>query len=202
MAIGSLLDRIKGNPIEKLKIRELREEEIRLRTHCERVRKEIDDNEKEKKKKFREGVGADLFKKKMLAQEMQSLDMEAKLKLRSFSTANRQLRFIKSLVILKNYEKQLREKGMWKKLSSLPTEKLESFLIRTSLDGKEFDEVLNELNKPFEMDVADIERGEVGEDEKKLLDVWEKVEAGSLDPEKAEGILSIDRKLKEKAESD
>jgi hypothetical protein len=202
MAIGSLLDRIKGNPIEKLKIRELREEEIRLRTHCERVRKEIDDNEKEKKKKFREGVGADLFKKKMLAQEMQSLDMEAKLKLRSFSTANRQLRFIKSLVILKNYEKQLREKGMWKKLSSLPTEKLESFLIRTSLDGKEFDEVLNELNKPFEMDVADIERGEVGEDEKKLLDVWAKVEAGSLDPEKAEGILSIDRKLKEKAESD
>jgi len=202
MAIGSLLDRIKGNPIEKLKPRELREEEIRLRTHCERVRKEIDDNEKEKKKKFRDGVGADLFKKKMLAQEMQSLDMEAKLKLRNFSTANRQLRFIKNLLIVKNYEKQLREKGMWKKLSSLPTEKLETFLIRTSLDGKEFDEVLNELNKPFEMDVADIERTEAGEDEKKLLDAWEKVEAGTLDPEKAEGILSIDRKLKEKAESD
>ena len=201
MVIGNVIDRIRGNPLDKLKMRELREEEIRLKNQCERLRKEIDDCEKDKKKKFREGIGADLFKKKMLFQEMQALDTEAKLRLKRFTTSNHQLRFIKNLLIVKNYENQLKENGTWRKLTSLPQEKLESFLIRISLDGKEFDEVLNELNKPFEMDVADIDN-DVSEEEKKVLDSWEKVEAGTMEPEKAESTFSIDRELRREVTTD
>jgi hypothetical protein len=201
MVIGNVIDRIRGNPLDKLKVRELREEDIRLKNQCERLRKEIDDCEKDKKKKFREGIGADLFKKKMLFQEMQALDTEAKLRLKRFTTANHQLRFIKNLLIVKNYENQLKENGTWRKLTSLPQEKLESFLIRISLDGKEFDEVLNELNKPFEMDVADIDN-DVSEEEKKVLDSWEKVEAGTMEPEKAESTFSIDRELRREVTTD
>jgi hypothetical protein len=201
MVIGNVIDRIRGNPLDKLKVRELREEDIRLKNQCERLRKEIDDCEKDKKKKFREGIGADLFKKKMLFQEMQALDTEAKLRLKRFTTSNHQLRFIKNLLIVKNYENQLKENGTWRKLTSLPQEKLESFLIRISLDGKEFDEVLNELNKPFEMDVADID-SDVSEEEKKVLDSWEKVEAGTMEPEKAESTFSIDRELRREVTTD
>jgi len=201
MVIGNVIDRIRGNPLDKLKVRELREEDIRLKNQCERLRKEIDDCEKDKKKKFREGIGADLFKKKMLFQEMQALDTEAKLRLKRFTTSNHQLRFIKNLLIVKNYERQLKENGTWRKLTSLPQEKLESFLIRISLDGKEFDEVLNELNKPFEMDVADID-SDVSEEEKKVLDSWEKVEAGTMEPEKAESTFSIDRELRREVTTD
>jgi hypothetical protein len=201
MVIGNVIDRIRGNPLDKLKVRELREEDIRLKNQCERLRKEIDDCEKDKKKKFREGIGADLFKKKMLFQEMQALDTEAKLRLKRFTTSNHQLRFIKNLLIVKNYENQLKENGTWRKLTSLPQEKLESFLIRISLDGKEFDEVLNELNKPFEMDVADIDN-DVSEEEKKVLDSWEKVEAGTMEPEKAESTFSIDRELRREVTTD
>jgi hypothetical protein len=194
MGVRGLIEKIRGNPLEKLKVRELREEEIRLKNQLERVRKGIDDNEKEKKKKFREGIGADLFKKRMLVQEIQALDMEAKLKLRNFTTAHRQLRFVKNLLIVKNYEQQLKDVGLWKKLTAIPLANLEGFLIRISLDGKEFDDVLNELNKPFEMEVAEIGE-EVAEEEKKILDSWEKVEAGALEPETAESELSIDREL-------
>jgi hypothetical protein len=201
MVIGNVIDRIRGNPLDKLKTRELREEEIRLKNQCERLRKEIDDCEKDKKKKFREGIGSDLFKKKMLFQDMQALDTEAKLRLKRFTTSNHQLRFIKNLLIVKNYENQLKENGTWKKLTSLPQEKLESFLIRISLDGKEFDDILNELNKPFEMDVADIDT-DVSEEERKVLDSWEKVEAGVLEPEKAEVSFSIDRELKKEVTAD
>jgi len=201
MVIGNVIDRIRGNPLDKMKVRELREEDIRLKNQCERLRKEIDDCEKDKKKKFREGIGADLFKKKMLFQEMQALDTEAKLRMKRFTTSNHQLRFIKNLLIVKNYENQLKENGTWRKLTSLPQEKLESFLIRISLDGKEFDEVLNELNKPFEMDVADIDN-DVSEEEKKVLDSWEKVEAGTMEPEKAESTFSIDRELRREVTTD
>jgi hypothetical protein len=31
MVIGNVIDRIRGNPLDKLKVRELREEEIRLK---------------------------------------------------------------------------------------------------------------------------------------------------------------------------
>ncbi|MCL0048281.1 chromosome assembly protein [Dehalococcoidia bacterium] len=194
MGVRELMEKIRGNPLEKMKARELREEEIRLKNQLERVRKGIDDNEKEKKKKFREGIGADLFKKRMLVQEIGALDMEAKLKLRTFTTAHRQLRFVKNFLIVKNYEQQLKDVGLWKKLTAIPQANLEGFLIRISLDGKEFDEVLNELNKPFEMDVAEIGE-EMAEEEKKMLESWAQVEAGALEPEKAESELSIDREL-------
>ena len=62
----SFLDTFRKNPVDKLKVRDLQEEEIRLKTQIERARKEINKLEKEKKNRFHEGVGADLLKKKML----------------------------------------------------------------------------------------------------------------------------------------
>jgi hypothetical protein len=196
MAIGDLLSKIKGNPIEKLTLRQLREEEIRLNNQLDGIRKEIDTNEKEKKKQFRDGVGADLLKKKMLMQEMKALDMEAKLNLRRFTTSHQQLRFIKNMLIVKTYEKQLKEKGIWKKLTNIPREQLESTLIRISLDGKDFDSVLDELNKPFEMEVAEADR-EMSEEDKEIMKAWGDVESGTLEPEKAAEKFSVSRRLTE-----
>lgn len=116
----SFLEKIKGNPLDKMKIRELRSEEIRLKNRVEQIRKEIDKNEKEKKKLFGKGIGADPIKKKMLAQDMKGLDMEAKLKLKNFSTARRQLMFTQNLLIIKNYEKDLKNTEVWKRSRPFP----------------------------------------------------------------------------------
>ncbi|MEG3057269.1 MAG: hypothetical protein RQM90_15185 [Methanoculleus sp.] len=75
----SFWDVFRKNPVDKIKVRELQGEEIRLKNQIERARKEINKLEKEKKVRFQEGVGADLLKKKMLAQEIKQLDMEVKL---------------------------------------------------------------------------------------------------------------------------
>ena len=197
----SILDRFKGNPLEKMKTRELRSEEIRLKNRVDQIRKEINKNEKEKKKLFGQGVGADPIKKKMLAQDMKGLDMEAKLKLKNFSTARRQLMFTKNLLIIKNYEKDLKNTAVWKKITSIPKENLESFLINVRLEGKEFDEVLDQLNQPFEMEVADFDDEEMKEDEKKLFDAWDQVEGGSMEVGDIDSIISINREL-EKEEED
>ena len=191
----SLWEIIKGNPLEKMKIREWRAEELRLQNRVDRIRKDIDKNEKEKKKLFQQGVGADAIKKRMLAQDMVGLDMEAKLKLKNFSTARRELMFGKNMLIIKNYEKELKNVGFWKKITSVAPEKLESYLIKIRLEGKEFDDVLNELSKPFEMEVAEMEGEEMSEGEKKLFDAWDKVEAGSMEAAEAESAFSIDREL-------
>ena len=177
-----ILDRFRKNPIEKLSLRELQEEEIRLRNRLERAKKEINNIERKKKQLFQEGVGADVLKKKMLAQEIKSLDLEEKLKLKDFTTAQRQYTLVKNLVIVKRYEKELRKVGIWEKLTKVEPEQLESVLVKVNLDGKEFDEMVNNLNRVFEMEIAEFEATE-DQAEKELMEAWAKVEAGEADTE-------------------
>ncbi|ADT84370.1 hypothetical protein [Thermococcus barophilus] len=177
-----ILDRFRKNPIEKLSLRELQEEEIRLRNRLERTKKEIERIEKKKKQLFQEGIGADVLKKKMLAQEIKSLDMEQKLRLRDFTTAQKQYTFVKNLIVVKKYEKELRKIGLWDKLSKVEPEQLESVLVKVSLDGREFDEMVENLNRVFEMDIAEFE-GTEDQTERELMDAWAKVETGEADVE-------------------
>lgn len=88
------------------------------------------------------------------------------------------------------------------KITSIPKEKLESFLIKVRLEGKEFDEVLNQLNQPFEMEVADFDDEEMKEEEKKLFDAWEQVEGGSMDVSDVDKLISINRELEKEERED
>ncbi|AEK71932.1 hypothetical protein GQS_00145 [Thermococcus sp. 4557] len=188
------------NTIEKLSLRELQGEEIRLRNRLERLKKDINQIEKKKKQLFQEGIGADKLKKKMLAQEIKSLDMEQKLKLKDFTTAQKQYTLIKNLIIVKKYEKELRKTGVWEKLNSVEPEELEQALIKINLDGKEFDEMVEGLNRVFEMEVAEFEESE-DQTERELMKAWSQVEAGEADVEDVtEKVVSIDRRLEEDEE--
>jgi len=179
-----ILKGFRKNPIEKLSLRELQEEEIRLRNRLERTKKEINNIERKKKQLFQEGVGADVLKKKMLAQEIKSLDLEQKIKLKDFTTAQRQYTFVKNLITVKRYEKELRKVGIWNKLTEVEPEQLENVLIKVNLDGKEFDEIVNNLNRVFEMEIAEFE-GTEDQTERELMEAWAKVEAGETDTEEA-----------------
>lgn len=190
--VKGLFERFRGNPLESLSIRELQEEELRLTNKLNKERAEIEKLEEAKKKKFQEGIGASALKKRMLAQEIQALDLEAKLRLQSFTKTQNMLKITRNLLVVKKLEKDLREQGIWKKLASMPREKLEEWLLKVRLDGRESNEILEELNRPFEMEIMEAEEG-IGTEEKRLLELWEKVEQGALEPEKVEEELSVER---------
>ncbi|MEM4945921.1 MAG: hypothetical protein QXU31_06390 [Archaeoglobaceae archaeon] len=177
-----IMDMFKKNPLEKLSMRELQGEELRLRNKLDRIKKDVNEIEKKKKQLFQEGVGADFLKKKMIAQEMKSLDLEQKLRMKDFMTAQRQHTLIKNLVIVKRYQRELESQGIWKKLTSIDPEKLENALININLDGKAFDSILDDLNRVFEMRLAD-ESLKEDPAEKELMEAWAKVESGES-PEK------------------
>ena len=189
----SLLDKIKGNPLEKIKVKDLRMEDIKLNNRVKQLNKSIDKCENEKKKLFKQGIGASNIRKRMIAQDMVGLDMEAKLNLQNFVRARKKLMWIKNLLIVKKHEKGLKNSGIWKKITSYNNEQLENYLVNLQLDGKDFDEIISELNKPFETMVGDLEGEEVNENEKKVYDAWDKVEAGSLEATDAERAFSIDQ---------
>ncbi|NJE04691.1 chromosome assembly protein [Thermococcus sp. M36] len=194
-----IFDRFRKNPIEKLSLRELQEEEIRLRNRLERTKKEIERIEKKKKQLFQEGIGADVLKKKMLAQEIKSLDMEQKLKLRDFTTAQKQYTFVKNLIVVKKYEKELRKIGLWDKLARVEPEQLESVLVKVSLDGREFDEMVDSLNRVFEMDIAEFE-GTEDQTERELMEAWARVETGDADVEEIASEIASPKLEKETEE--
>ena len=199
MGIKDIMDSFKKNPVDKLNTRDLQEEEIRLKNRMERIRKDINKIEKDKKQKFQEGVGADMMKKKMLAQEIKQLDTEARLKLKNFTTINKQYMFVSNLTVVKKYEQDLKKNKIWDKIGEIGSENFESALINTSLVGKDFDEVLNDLNRVFEMDITDFEAGE-DEAESQLLDAWSSVESGAMDVDEVEQTISLEKSLEKERE--
>ncbi|EHP83913.1 hypothetical protein [Methanotorris formicicus] len=179
------------NPIEKLSIRDLEGEKIRLKSKLDRLKKEINQIEKKKKQLFQEGIGADKLKKKILAQEIRALEMEMKLKFKNFTTLQKQYTFVNNLLIIKKYEKELKNIGIWNKISNIEPELLELKLSDIILDGKEFDEMVSSLNKVFEMRLDEFE-GEEDEAEKKLFEAWGQVESGAVDVDSVVDNLKLD----------
>jgi len=197
MKIASLFHR---NRIEMLTITELQEEEIILKSRINRLRKEIDRIEREKKLKFAEGVGGDLIKKKMLAQELKQLDMTAKLKVRNFLALHKQYMFISNLVIIKKYQRDLQKTHIWEKIQTISPETIESALIRVNLSGKNFETVVDDLNQVFALDLSDSDQ-DLDEAEKQMFEVWSSVETGSLGLDEAKDLFSIEKDI-EKAISE
>ena len=189
----------KTHNLDKLKISELQEEELRLKSRINRLRKEIDGIEQEKKGLFNEGIGADLIKKKMLAQELKQLDMNGKLKIKNFLTLHKQYMFVSNLIIVKKYQRDLQTTPIWNKIQSLSPETFESALIKVNLSGKGFENILDDLNRVFALDISESDT-DVDESEKQMFDIWSSVEAGSLDPLEAENLISIEGEIEKSLE--
>ncbi|MBW9222748.1 chromosome assembly protein [Methanothermococcus sp. SCGC AD-155-C09] len=179
---NKLIGRFQKNPIEKLTIRDLEGEKIRLKSKLDRIKSEIKSLDKQKRQLFKEGIGADKLTKKMLAQDIKSIEMEMRLKYKSFQTYQKQFNFANNLLIVKKYEKELKNIGMWNKISSIQPELLEAKLSNIILDGKEFDQTVEGLNKVFEMRIDEFDE-EVDSAEKKLLEAWGQVESGEIEGE-------------------
>jgi len=194
-----LIDFIRGNSVDRLNIRELKEEEMRLQNHIELARKDILKIEKQKKDLFKQGIGADLIKKKMLAQQLKHLDMQAQLKIKGFMTMHKQYMFISNLVVIKQYEKELKQNKIWTKITNIEPSKFENALINVNLKGKSFEDVLNNLNNVFEMSLTDSDLEQsTDETEKQLLDAWSGVETGAINVEEAQKLVSMEKQLEKK----
>ncbi|EHQ35886.1 hypothetical protein [Methanoplanus limicola] len=197
----SIFTALRKNPVDRLKPGDLREEELKLKSRINRLRKEIDRIERDKKLKFQEGVGSDLIRKKMLIQELKQLDMEAKLKVKNFMALHRQFMFVSNLLIIKKYERDLRKTEVWKKIQNISPDDFEGALIRVNLSGKGFEGIIDDLNQIFFMDVAE-SGADLDETEKQLIEAWSSVETGSVNIEDAECLLSIEKNLEKSLEED
>ena len=87
-------ERIIGTPLERLKLNDLMKEKMRIQNHIALVEKGLKKFEKQETDLFKQGVGADLFKKKFLARQLIQLEFQFKMKYSVFMTMNKQLIFM------------------------------------------------------------------------------------------------------------
>ena len=191
-----ILETLFGTPVDRLKIKDIKTEEMRLKNHIELARKEIQKMDKNKKDLFKQGVGADLIKKKMLSQEIKHLDVKSQMKINEFMFMHKQYMFVSNLAILKQFEKELKQTPLWKKIVNIEPSQFENSLIKVTLKGKNFEEILNNLNNVFEMGLtsSDIEES-TDETEKQLMDAWSGVETGTIDVDDAQKMVSTEKQL-------
>jgi len=191
--------KLSGNSLESVKLRELLEEQMRLKNQLAILNKEMAKFEKQKKDLFKQGVGADLFQKKMKIMEIKQIEMQVKLKFKNFNVMSKQYMFISNFVVLKQFEKQLKASPIWDKLKNIEPSLFERMLINTDLNGKSFENVLDNLNGVFELSTSDAALDQsVDESEKQLLDAWSAVETGSINVDDASKIVSTEKQMESK----
>jgi hypothetical protein len=135
----------------------------------------------------------------MLAQQIKHLDMQAQLKIKQFMMMHKQYMFVSNLVVVKKYEKELKQNKIWSKITNIEPSKFESSLINVNLKGKSFEEVLNNLNNVFEMSLTESSLEATTDDtEKQLLEAWSGVETGTINVEEAQKLVSTEKQLEKK----
>jgi hypothetical protein len=191
--------KITGNSLDSVTLRELKEEQMRLENQLAILQKGMVKIDKQKKDLFKQGVGADLLQKKMIIAKIKQLEMQVKMEFKNFNVMSKQYMFISNFVVLKQFEKQLKSSPIWAKLTNIEPALFEKCLINTDLNGKGFEDVLNNLNGVFELSTSDstLEQS-VDESEKQLLDAWGAVETGSINIDDASKIVSTESQLESK----
>jgi len=191
--------KITGNSLDAVTERELKEEQMRLKNQLAILNKEMAKFEKQKKDIFKQGVGADLFQKKMKIMDIKQSEMQVKLKFKNFNVMSKQYMFISNFVVLKQFEKQLKASPIWDKLKNIDPALFERMLITTDLNGKSFEDVLDNLNGVFELSTSESALDQsVDESEKQLLDAWSAVETGSINVDDASKIVSTENQMESK----
>jgi len=179
------------NPIESMSIDELKIMEIKLTNKIEELQAEVRSIEKEIQILFEKAKNAKSKSEEVsLARRIKTLLQKKEMKLNAQAQLEKELRAVSNLLILKEYEEDLKSAGVWDKLRKLDPEELENWLISKNLEAKNRDELVSSVIEMTSMAMeVDYE-----EDLDEILDAIRAVKEGNMEPEDAEKML---RKEKE-----
>lgn len=167
-----ILDKIKGNPFEKLKKDDLIAERIRLEREEKLRIAAIDKASAQHKALFNKGFEESEAKRRTIIRQMQDLEHKMKLDDIHLKKISDQIRVVNNLIFIQERNEMLAGTGLMNNLLKMPKSKLDKFLARVNLK-----EVIAEDNLEGILDTIKTEYGllsETQDDEetRKRLDIW------------------------------
>ena len=141
------------NPIDKLKIDELREMEIRLNHKIDALSGEIRSLENKIINLFEDAKKTKSRNEEIsIARRIKTVSQEKEMKYAAMAQLEKELQVVSNLLIVKEHERDLRTAGIWDKVRDVDPDTLETWLITKKLTGKsrgEFIDTVNELTSSY-----------------------------------------------------
>lgn len=167
-----ILDRIKGNPFEKLKKDDLTAERIKLERDEKLKLAEIERLSAQKKELFNKGFKASEGERRAIARQMQQLDQKIKLDNIQLKKISDQIRVVNNLVFIHESKQMIERAGLMRNLLKMPKSKLDEFLARVNIQDEIAGDNIGTLLGTMEAEYGLLHEVEEDEDTKKLIDIW------------------------------
>jgi len=193
-----IVDKLLGTPFERMDTKSLELEKIRLKTRRDTIVKTISKLEKEKSKLFNTAVGASPLMIKVHAHEIKRLSLEVEQQYNFFMRYTKMLVAITNLILLKKYEKELRQSKLWTKLVHMDSEVLIDVMGRINLVGKNFEGIVDLVNDTLESGMDEYKIGEEDDSVQQIVDAITSVQKGVLPIEEAQKAISFEKSLENK----
>ncbi|MGA2104248.1 MAG: hypothetical protein ABSG06_02540 [Methanoregula sp.] len=194
----TIVDAVFGTPFERIKSKDLELEKIRLKTKMDTSTKTISKLEKEKARLFNTAVSASPLMIKVHAHEIKRISLEVEQQYNFFMRYSKMSVAITNLLLLKKYEKELRQSDLWTKLISMDSEKLIDVMGHINLIGKNFEGIVDLVNDTLESGLDEYKGSEEDESVKQIIDAITSVQKGVLPIEDAQKAISFDKSLEDK----
>jgi len=176
-----IIDRIKGNPFEKLKKDELTAERIRLERDEKLKISEVERLSSQKKNLFDKGFKVSEAERRTIARQMQQLDQKLKLENINLKHISDEIRVVDNLVFIQENKAMLERKGLMSKLVKMPKSKLDEFLARVNVKEQiksgNIDAILRTMEAEYGL-LGDIEDDK---ETKELMNIWSTSDVNKAD---------------------
>lgn len=167
-----ILDRMKGNPFEKLKKDDLETERIKQEREEKLRIAEVEKLSLKKKDIFNKGFNATDAERRALARQMEQLDQNIKLKNIQLKKISDQIRVVDNLIFIHDNKQMFEKGGLMPKLAKMDKSKLDEFLARVNLAEQKMSGNLDSFLSTMQAEYG--LAGEMEEDKatKDLMDIW------------------------------
>ena len=176
-----IIDRIKGNPFEKLKKDDLTAERIRLERDEKLKASEVTKLSDRKKEFFNKGFQVSEAERRTFARQIQQLDQKIKLDSIQLKRTSDQIRVVDNLIFIHDNKHMLERQGLMTNLLKMPKSKLDDFLskvnVKDQISAGKLDALLSTMQAEYGL-LSDVE------DDKEtsaLMDIWSTSDIGQVD---------------------
>jgi hypothetical protein len=176
-----IIDRVRGNPFEKLKKDDLTAERIRLE-RSEKLRiAEVERLSAQKKSLFNKGFQVSEGEKRALARQIQQLDRKIKLDNIDLKKTSDQIRVVDNLIFIHENKEMLERKGVMSSLLKIPKSKLDEFLSQVNVKDQITTGNVEGILRTMEAEYGLLVEVEDDEETRKLMDIWATSEIAESD---------------------
>lgn len=167
-----IIDKIKGNPFEKLKKDDLTTERIKLERDEKLKISEVTKLSGQKKELFSKGFQSSEAERRAIARQIQQLDQKIKLDNIQLKRVSDQIRIVDNLIFIHDNKQALEKQGLISNLLKIPNSKLDDFLAKVNLKDQVSTGKIGNLLNTMQAEYGLLNEVEDDKETSALMGVW------------------------------